>query len=375
MRSERGWWLIVGVWLLVLVFWRPEPPPLYTQVPSVTPEPHGFRIFYDLIEKEVSSVSRTLRGAAHLTNEDVLVLLRPSEGLSDDERHDIMDWVSERGGTLVVAYPIWDDNGKMLRNVFPENESWTISKWKDAEASLKEIEYLHVNSENPREVESFTLKTQGHLELGEGASEVLASADDGTVLATLETFGTGAVVQIADSVMLNNQSIGFKKTHLFAAALIDEVGRTGTWVFDESHEGVSVQPALAPLIGTGPFRAVFLHLLLILIFWYWYMSRRLVRIERAPDERRVREVTTLAADIGSFYFRAKKGGWALSRYAQYFRRQLQGFHAGSTKLADAEQLVRRADEMVAQGGEIEEQLQMVKTLAERRKVLEEQRDK
>lgn len=376
MGIERGWWLAFGVWGLVLIFWRPEPPPMYTQVPSVTPQPSGYRIFYDLIEKEVETVTRTLRGADQLKTEDVLVLLRPSDGIDDAEREDLMDWVGDRGGTLVVGYPLWSDSGDAMENLFSNDSYPVISSWKDKDTLLQEVSYLPVNVESPRNVEPFKIKLQGEMLLGGDTSEALVMGSHETVLVSIDKYGAGEVIQIADSSLLNNESLGFKKSHLLAAALIDEIGRDREWVFDESHEGISVQPALAPLIGAGPFRAAFLHLFLFLLFWYWYKSRRHLPIERVSDERKVREVTTLAADVGRFYFRAKKSRWALSRYVQFFKRKLNDATIGPVEREKAAQLVLRAEQLLSANSSFDAQLQMMKKMAEHQRMLEKkQRDK
>ncbi|MBN2714263.1 MAG: DUF4350 domain-containing protein [Deltaproteobacteria bacterium] len=373
--AEKGWWLGLGLWLVVFAFWRPEPPPIYTQVPSVKKDPDGYRIFYEMVAKQGKSVSRSLRSPKHLKNKDVLVLLRPSKGLDQQSREALMKWVSESGGTLVVGYPLWSPDGTLLESPFLKEAHWNLSLWKEREAQLQEVTYSPVNVDAPREVAPFTMKLRGEMALGAGSSTALAYGDAKQVLASWDAYGAGQIIQLSDAALLSNESLGFKKSHIFAAALLDEIGRDKHWVFDESNEGVSIQPALAPLLGSGRFRAVFLQLLLFFLFWYWYKTRRLTRIHTPVMERDVREVTTLAADIGRFYFGARKSSWALSRYLEFFKRRIQLANMSPAERNSALQTASLARQVLDGQESAEIQLNMIRKMAEHRQVFrKKQRD-
>jgi hypothetical protein len=370
-RVERGFWLLLGVWLVVLIFWQPQPPPLYTNVPSVNKDPDGFRIFYEMVAKQARSVQRTLRRPELLTDVDVLVLLRPSKGLEEDDREALMRWVKVSGGTLVVGYPIWNRESMLLENVFPEKYHGDVSVWEHQDAVLQTVTYVSSELKSPRDVESFTMKLRGKMALNDGPAQALVLSESGDVLVSDDAFGSGRVIQLADTALLGNEALGFKKSHLLAAALLDEIGRDRHWVFDESNEGVSIQPSLAPLIGAGPFRALFLYLLLFFIFWYWYKFRRHVRIHQPPLERDVREVTTLATDIGRFYFSANRTNWALSRYLAYFNRRLQLANMSPAERTAVQKTVKAAEEVNQTGQSSDAQLQMIRKLAAHRAVFRE----
>lgn len=370
-KPERIWWAAVVFWGLALAFWQPKQPPLYTQVPSVAPYPQGYRIFYDLVERHTKSIKRTLQSSKHLKEVDVLVVLNPSEGFDKRDREEVMDWVKDRGGTLLVGYPIVDEHGQWLPSIVDDSETWSLSTWNRSDSKLKEVSYVPVLVEKWRKVEPFSAKFEGEMVLGEGSAKPLAVGDDGSYMATYDSYGTGQIIQLADARMLNNESMGFKKSHLFAAALIDEIGQDKRWVFDESHEGVSIQPSFTALLGSGPFRAIFLHLLLFFLFWYWYKSRRHVRVRMAPDLRKVREVTTMAADVGNFYFRAKKSHWALSRYLAYFKRKLQDANVSHKEREAAMQLEQQAMSLNNASAKADAQLQMIRQLAQQGRKLDE----
>jgi hypothetical protein len=175
----------------------------------------------------------------------------------------------------------------------------------------------------------------------------MAADADGRVAVSIEQYGAGTLIQIADAAVLDNAALGFKRTHLFAAALIDEVGRDKIWVFDESHEGVDPEPSLIAYLGSGPWRSVLLGVLLLGLFTYWWASARLARPVPAPPSRRAREVATLARDVGDFYFRAGRSEWALSRVLEHLRRTLKSRGTGSAERLAAEEVCGEAAQELA----------------------------
>jgi hypothetical protein len=372
-RVERGFWVLVGVWLTVVIFWQPQPPPLYTSVPSVNKDPDGFRIFYEMVSKQAESVERTLRRPELLDRVEVLVLLSPSRGLDSEDRESLMRWVKSAGGTLVVGYPVWTREEGLLKNVFPPKVHGDVSVWEAGEAAVQTVTYTSADLDSPRDVDSFTMKLRGKMVLNDGPAQALALSGNGDVLVSDDVFGSGRIIQLADAALIGNEALGFKKSHLFAAALLDEIGRDRHWVFDESNEGVSIQPSLAPLLGAGSFRALFLYLMLFLIFWYWYKSRRHVRIQKPAMERDVREVTTLATDIGRFYFSARRTNWALSRYLAYFNRRLQLSNLSPAERAAVQETVKAAEVVNQSGQSPDAQLQMIRKMAAHHAVFREHR--
>ncbi len=322
-RREAFWWSAVGVWLLTVLFWAPPPPVMFTEVPSVVTVPGGYRIFHDLVKKETRGVRRSLRHPGALPQEvRVLVLLSPSRGLEERDRQRLYEWVNG-GGTLIVGHPIADATGIAHTSVFPEGVAAVTASRLAQDGALRDIRYVPSSDAHRRKVPVFKVRLEGMLDCAAVVSHGLAEDQDGRVVATIDPVGEGRLVQLADATILSNENIGFKRSHLFAAALMDEVGRDRIWAFDESHEGVEVQPSLTAMLGNGRLRELFLHGLLLLLFWYWWRSATLGRGRSAEPERRGRDLATMISDVAGFYQRARQGQWAVSRYAAYLRHFLE----------------------------------------------------
>ena len=344
-RAEHLWWLAILAWGALVVFWRPTPPSSYLEVPSADTTPSGFSIFHDMLDKQVSGVRRVLTGADMMARDiDVLLVLSPRGELSEGDREDMMDWVSSSGGTLVIGHPVKDEDGEPV-TTFHGDGLWPISEWSDSgDGYGSDLQYIPFRVDPPREVPTFGNVMRGEITLGEFGAEAMLLGGEGEVAVSAETYGSGTVIQIADSGLLGNRSLGWKQSHVFAAALIDEVGRDKVWAFDESTEGIDTEPSLIVYLGSGRWRAVLLQVILLLIILYWWGSSRLGKPRFAPSAVDVREVTTLARDVGDFYFRANKSAWALSRSLEHFKLSLKGRGVAGKLREEALDIARRAQE-------------------------------
>lgn len=352
--AERLWWTAVIFWVLSVVFWRPEPPVSYVQVPSVVPYPQGHRIFYEMVKKQATTVSRSLRKVTSLDEKtNVLAVLTPSEGIPQLHVQAMIDWVSQTGGILLVGFPLFDEKGNFIETLFDADNEWGLPRWQRGEDRLVELRTAPGSAAFVRKVPSFYEKIAGSFEMKDSdkVTGTLLVSDKGEKVIVTTPVGAGRIVQIADSRILNNESIGFKKSHLLAAALLDHIGRKKVWQFDESHEGVSVQPQIAPLIGTSRYRLLFLYSLLLLLFAYWWRSARMGAPQRDKGSKKVTEATTLARDIGDFYFRSGHSSWALSRYVSYFRVFLASRAIAPNERRAGEKILKEAEAALLQGGE------------------------
>ncbi len=364
LRVEHAWWLFLVAWGLLVVLWRPEPPASFLEVPSASARPLGFAIFHDMLEGQTEGTRRVLGGVSMMSDDvQVLVALTPTEVLPEGEREDMLDWVSS-GGTLIVGHPLRDKEGGYV-TAFAQGGMWPVSVWSEStdkfDANLK---YIPMGADPPRDVPPFGHVMRGEIILADFGAEAMLVADDGEVAASLESYGGGQLIQLADSGILDNRSIGWKQSHLFAAALIDEVGRDKIWAFDESHEGVDTEPSLMVYLGSGRWRAILLQSLLLLLILYWWRTSRLGRPALAPSDVNVREVTTLARDVGDFYFRAQQSRWALSRSLELFKLILKERGVAAKVREEALAIASRAQQELDSGsGNVEKHAFLVRKMA------------
>lgn len=373
MRSEHFWWFGLVLWVIMLVLWRPDPPMSYMELPSASTRPYGFSIFHDLLERDVQDVRRVLGRASTLADDvDVLLVLSPTGNVPESHRADMMDWVSSTGGTLIVAYPIHEDEGEPITSFEPEG-MMPVSTWEQYEELAEStLMYMPYEVSSPREVPPFGQVIGGEMTLAEYGADSMLTGEKGESVVSVEGWGSGTLIQIADSEILDNRSLGWKRSHLFVAALLDEVGRDKVWAFDESHEGVKQEPSLIVLLGSGRWRPVALQILLLIFFLYWWRTSRIGRPITAPPLVDVREVTTLARDVGDFYMRAGKSTWALARSLEFLKLTLKGRGVHGDTRKQAEAVVRQAEKELERGEEdMEKHAFLIKKMANCQRMLDE----
>ena len=371
LRSEHFWWFGLALWVVMLVLWRPDPPMSYLELPSSSTRPPGFSIFYNLLERDAKDVRRVLGRASTLADDvDVLVVLSPTGNVPESHRADMMDWVSSSGGTLIVAHPVHGDEGEPIASFEPEG-MWAVSKWEQYEELVEStLTYMPYQVDPPREVPPFGQAMSGEMTLAEYGAHSMLTGERGESAVSVEGHGSGTLIQIADCEILDNRSLGWKRSHLFVAALLDEVGRDKVWAFDESHEGVKPDPSLMVLLGSGRWRPVVLQILLLILFLYWWRTSRIGRPAVAPPLVDVREVTTLARDVGDFYMRAGKSTWALARSLEFLKLTLKGRGVDGETRKQAETVIRQALKELERGEEdLEKHAFLIKKMADCQRML------
>ena len=362
-KAEIGWWLGLAAWVVLAALWEPEPPLSYLEAPSASTHQDGYAVFYDLVGRNTTGVRRLLGGVSQVGDDvGVLVVLSPSLGIDDRDREEMLDWASGTGGTLIIGHPIFDDKGNAVPR-FSDEGFWEISEHQGSAEENGALNYLPRRAETPRDVPAFELPVAGEMILSETGAEAMVSDAGGRTVVSTETYGAGTVIQLADATMLDNSALGYKRAHLFAAALIDEAGRQKAWAFDEAHEGIEPEPSLVAYLGSGPWRGVLLQVLLLALFVYWWASARLARPLPAPPSRRAREVTTLARDVGDFYLRAGRSEWALSRVLEHLRRSMKERGRGAERQAAEDAAAEAARELEAPAHNPDRHVYLIRKMA------------
>ena len=363
-KAEIWWWLGLAAWVALAGLWEPAPPLSYLEAPSASTHQDGYAVFYDLVGRNTTGVRRLLGSVSQIGDDiGVLVVLAPSLGIDERDREEMLDWASSTGGTLIIGHPIRDDKGNLL-NRFTEEGMWELSeRWGTDTVSI-DLTYVPRRAEQPREVPPFAVEVEGEIRLSEvGAEAMLTRGEGPAVVASVESYGSGTVIQLADAAMLDNSALGFKRAHLFAAALIDEAGRGKVWAFDEAHEGIEPEPSLIAYIGSGPWRGALLQVFLLGLFIYWWASARLARPLPAPPSRQAREVTTLARDVGDFYLRAGRSEWALARVLERLRRAMKARGRGEERQAAEDVAAEAARELDGGGRSADRHVYLIRKMA------------
>lgn len=385
LTSEHFWWAGILAWLALVLAWTPEPRPLLVDAPSASPAPLGFEIFYELVGAETKGARRVLKSAENLSRDvGVLVLLSPSEPVSETRRREMLEWVMNKGGNLIIGHPVIGDDGANLNNFLDSSAVpfCPIVSLEIYEQSLPQPEDPALNEDVSKEPvqgkqetsekepitssigEQISNRIQNGFLLDEcGGTQLLVNAR-GRPIAAKQQFGSGKIIQLADAVLLENASLGRKQTHAFAGRLIEEAGKSKIWAFDESYENIRPTPKYLQLIGASQYRPIFLQLLLIGFMFYWRFSDRFVRLVKNDEQDDVREVRAQARDLGDFYYRAQKYLWALERSRDYLRIVIQDKgHAPEAKQAVLDLIKRSEGVISATGADKERHTALIRQIA------------
>jgi hypothetical protein len=249
-----------------------------------------------------------------------------------------------------VGHPLISEGREQLTSLSAD-ASWELSSWKPlAQARAVLLSYVPLAAESSVDSLQFGHSLSGEMQNSKQGGYPLLLSENGEVAATVDTYGRGTVIQLAASDILGNAALGWKQSHLFSAALIDEVGSDRKWAFDEAHEGIESNPRFMQLVASTRWRAVLLQVVLLLLLGYWWRATRLGKPVRIVQQRQIRAVTTQARDIGDFYRRSGMSRWALSKTLEYLKLALAERGKDSEAQSRAEAVAGQAQEIVGTGG-------------------------
>ncbi len=343
-RAEHLWWLGIVLWGAAVIFWTPVARPTLVDAPSASPYPPGHAVFYELVKSEAKGARRLLEGPSNLPPEvGALAVLAPRQSLPPQDREEMLTWVDETGGTLIIGHPILDGERESLDQFSADQSSPLCPLRFLEEGRPSSLDCVGSPELQKREVPTFNHELRRIIDADECEPVILLMNELNEAVATVESCGSGRVIQLVQADLLDNEAIATKHTHLFAAALIDEVGRDKEWAFDEAHEGVRPEPKLIEVVGASDYRPLFLQALLLLLLIYWRATARLGIPRASRDNGGVREVATAARDMGDFYLRAGKSRWALSRSLEYLKLAAKQRGAASEAKKKAVELSAQAE--------------------------------
>ncbi len=346
-RQELAWWGGVVIWLCAVLFWHPAPTVSYDEAPSATTTARGFSIFFDLVATEAAGAIRVLEPPDELPEDvGVLALLSPSEPVSKKHKEQMIDWAVKRSGTLIIGHPILGEDKLPIDSFKGPFEERACPRVTLAQEVQAELDYTPVHrSDETRAVPTFTHPISSVFDTQACDASAMLINETNEVIVTSRTAGEAKIIEISDVSLLKNASTGWKTTHLFAAALIDEAGRSTRWAFDESHEGIHPKPRFVSMLGATKYRPIFLQIALLVLFGYWWKTYRIGRTLPKEEGRSPRDVAGAAQNTGNFYLRAGKSRWALARSYEHLKLVLKDKGAGAdpdTK-AQAEDALKTAE--------------------------------
>lgn len=362
-RHELAWWAGVAVWLCAVLFWHPAPTVSYTDAPSATTTPRGFSIFYELAARETAGAMRTLKPPQELPEDmRVFAVLSPSKPVPRQHREQMIEWASERGATLIVGHPILGEDKAPIEHFAPSLRDVSCPRVSLEEAIQAELEYIPVDETRP--VPPFTHPVSAVFDMTTCEASAMLITETNEVVAVSYTLGDAQIIEISDTSLLSNAPLGWKRSHLFAAALLDEAGRSTRWAFDESHEGILPEPRFISMLGATKYRSISLQIALLVLFGYWWKTFRIGRPLPIEESGSPRDVASAAQNTGDFYLRAGKSRWALARTYEHLKLVLREKGADPETKSQAEDALKIAEnELRSNVDDLDRHFQLMRRIA------------
>lgn len=274
-----------------------------------------FRPLADIVAGERASVQNR-----NLAAPTVLCLLGPERDPSSTEWDSMLNWV-HRGGALVVAArhtrPELSVPGLNIE-VLPVGDAGDADRYSDESGKIRT-----------------KLITHGDLYWSSRGFVKADRADrliefDGLLQAVVQQHGRGRVVVIASDFIFSNQSIAWEDNPELAFALLNALPadaanlldrrRIASVYIDESLNATGT-PKVVGLLLQPPFRMLTIQLLVVVVVFGWWRSRRFGPL--LPQAVAARQDVVDHTDaVGTHAWKARDGAAMLQAYQQQLSTEL-----------------------------------------------------
>ncbi len=318
-RRTNRWvdatWMIALGGLLSLHFWFPEFGS-NIQNDTFSTTRHGKKAFYFLAQEQAPLVGRNTDPLTRYTVDadeyQTLCILGPARWPTEDEWRTILEWV-ELGGTLVIAphFEAGDLVIPMLNVEFNKSGSFI-----EVNSSLKgESERI----DTLLGVDAEILWDSAHT-ISAPAARTLVEVDN-QMQAGLQDYGYGKIVLVASEFVFSNEAIDWSDNAPLAWRLLESGDNLGLITFDESLN-ISGTPRVVSLMLDYALRPVTVQILLVLLLFAWWESRRFGGVK--PEMVKARHNIVDHTDaVGNLHYRSRDGTFALKSYLRQLHLELK----------------------------------------------------
>ncbi|MBM83206.1 MAG: hypothetical protein CMJ78_21810 [Planctomycetaceae bacterium] len=325
--KTRTWsilWLLALSAVLLLHLWFP-PVGTGPNSNSYSATDAGKRVFYELLRERMQhqKITRNRGSLPSLVNElganDALCLLGPIRYPTVREMEEIMLWVSI-GGRLIIAGGVDDHRELEIPEVaielIPNRTEHRM--WREFNPRIVSIQSPIMESSDINWSTNYTINA---------ASAQNLVMQDGKSQAVSTNYGRGKIVVVASDYIFSNRAMLHGDNSVLAFRLLEATEATGQIVVAESLNSSGTPKAVGLLIEPF-FRPIAVQLLILILLFAWYESRRFgpfLPVLDAARQNIVRHTDTL----GSLYFRANDGAVPLQNYLAQFKTELRIQHKRS----------------------------------------------
>ena len=313
-------WLLLTLSIVACGFWWPNQD---SHVPhdSFSTGPRGKKAFFLLSKSLAGDVRRnTQLFTQKLDDYATICVLGPARYPTEPEWDALYDWVRD-GGRLVFAAR--HDDPKVDRGPFTLSSKSARISDEDEEEDDEEME-AHLEDDDFHTVllsGNFDWQSNGRIVSRGRRVEILVNRGDAIQVARKE-FGLGTIVVCASDAVFTNESLA-DATHengRLAFRIFESAGRPQPVAMDEVLNWTGT-PKLVGILLDAPLRYVTLQIVLCVVLFAWWGSRRFGPLRKIEGGAR-RRLVQHAEALGNLHLRTHTGPHLVGRYLERLRRAL-----------------------------------------------------
>jgi len=321
-RFQPEWiWLAALVFIMSLHFWFPRVGAgLGGDTYSTTV--NGKKAFYALMKMLSGDAVRSQEPlssfAESLEPEATLCLLGPARYPSRSEWNGLLNWVSGGGRLVVAARP-----EEFEFSIDPLGIEITAIDSVERDKKSDEGGEVLVTQLGETVPAGLTWQSPAAIAPSDGSGETRTLVEwEGTVQAVARSYGAGEVTVVASDWVFSNESLatGSHDNSVLAVALLQADRPLGNIYFDESLNATGT-PKVVGLLLVPPFRSLSVQLMIVLVLFGWWQSRRFGPLLPRTAAARHNIVDHTDA-LGILYYKTGDGTVVLQSYLRQLLTEL-----------------------------------------------------
>jgi Domain of unknown function (DUF4350) len=318
--------------VLFIIFGPARQPPVPPAVPTTrSTAAEGVQLLYEWVGR-MGYTPRRLEFRDYAVDEDVhmLVILSPTEPISESEARLTLDWV-ERGGTLILA----DDTSNLLGA-----DNALLAELQIAVAASPEIELVEqAESLQPAfdqpPVGTLDVRAGRYLQPSRDDYAALAGTPEAPLLAGLR-HGSGYIYLSSTVRPFTNDGLRNEQNARLVLNMLRRVPIGGTVIFDEIHHGYIRPPAPTAAVMSSPWGWAGLYALLVVALYLAVGGRRFGRPIPLREEVQRRSSAEYIESMADLLQRGGKRAYIQRHYQLQLKRRLARPYGLSPQLSDEE---------------------------------------
>jgi hypothetical protein len=334
--SARRDLLLLGALFAALVLFIIFGPARQPPVPPATPTTRstaeeGAQLLYEWVGTMGYEARRLeFREYAIDPDVDILVLLSPTEPVTEEEARLTLDWVSG-GGTLILA----DDTSNLLGSDNALLTQLEIAVAASPDPDLVERAGSLQPAFDQPPVDTIDVRAGRFLQPARDDYAALAGAPDAPLIAGLR-IDRGYVYLSATARPFTNGGLRDEQNARMVLNMLRRAPAGGAVLFDEIHHGYARAPAPTTAVMSSPWGWAGLYTLLVVALYLALGGRRFGRPIPLREESQRRSSAEYIESMADLLQRGGKRAYVLRHYQAQLKRQLARPYGLSPQLADEE---------------------------------------